>query len=156
MNQTYFKIKKEGTKFTGVIKLDSVEEHRFSITNAHFDFVQLEKWVKKLDSGNYEQGQGRLHNLNNNTYCCLGVYREMCETKYTEVSQYLLAECVATMFLGSPLPADGMEFQRIFAALNDSFGFSFAKIAKVIRIFITFLQMPVEILQLDMTDIFFE
>lgn len=31
------------------------------------------KWVEALRSGKYEQGPHKLHNKDNNTYCCLGV-----------------------------------------------------------------------------------
>lgn len=30
-------------------------------------------WVAALRSGNYRQGNGTLHNIGQNTYCCLGV-----------------------------------------------------------------------------------
>lgn len=35
------------------------------------------KWCAALRSGKYEQGQGLLHDPNDNTYCCLGVLREL-------------------------------------------------------------------------------
>lgn len=39
------------------------------------------KWIAALRSGNYEQGEGRLHivgrNDNPDTYCCLGVLCEL-------------------------------------------------------------------------------
>jgi len=36
-----------------------------------------EKWIKALRGGEYEQGKMDLHNLSDNTYCCLGVLAEI-------------------------------------------------------------------------------
>lgn len=36
-----------------------------------------EKWITALRSGEYEQGKYLLHNLNNNTFCCLGILCEL-------------------------------------------------------------------------------
>lgn len=36
-----------------------------------------DKWVKALLSGKYEQGKEKLYNTIDNTYCCLGVAREI-------------------------------------------------------------------------------
>ena len=36
------------------------------------------KWVEALRSGRFVQGQHVLHNAANDTYCCLGVAREVC------------------------------------------------------------------------------
>jgi hypothetical protein len=35
------------------------------------------EWIKRLLSGDYEQGQGLLHHTNDNTFCCLGVLCEI-------------------------------------------------------------------------------
>jgi hypothetical protein len=32
-----------------------------------------QRWIEALRSGEYKQGQGCLHNHNENTFCCLGV-----------------------------------------------------------------------------------
>ena len=32
-----------------------------------------QRWIQALRSGEYKQGQGALHNYNENTFCCLGV-----------------------------------------------------------------------------------
>lgn len=33
----------------------------------------IQKWVKALRSGAYQQGRNRLHSVQGDTYCCLGV-----------------------------------------------------------------------------------
>lgn len=37
------------------------------------------KWLEALRSGEYKQGKLALHDIGDNTYCCLGV---LCETLY--------------------------------------------------------------------------
>jgi hypothetical protein len=36
------------------------------------------KWLKALRSGEYKQGDGKLWNKKDNTYCCLGVAGKLC------------------------------------------------------------------------------
>jgi hypothetical protein len=43
------------------------------------DYTQFTNWIKALRSGNYNQGFGRLQNIEiPNTYCCLGVACVVC------------------------------------------------------------------------------
>lgn len=37
----------------------------------------LKRWVAALRSGDYKQGRGHLHSRWDDTYCCLGVLREI-------------------------------------------------------------------------------
>lgn len=37
----------------------------------------LEKWIEALISGKYKQGRERLHNVEENTFCCLGVLTDL-------------------------------------------------------------------------------
>ena len=39
----------------------------------------MEDWIAALRSGNYLQGEGMLHNPDDNSYCCLGVLVELAE-----------------------------------------------------------------------------
>lgn len=34
---------------------------------------QYDQWIADLRSGNYKEGTGELHNVEENTFCCLGV-----------------------------------------------------------------------------------
>jgi len=40
-----------------------------------------QKWVDALRSGEYKQGTGELHNIEADTYCCLGVVCEVIKPK---------------------------------------------------------------------------
>lgn len=40
-----------------------------------------EKWIQALESGEYEQGNGRLYDAEANRYCCLGVLAKVCDMK---------------------------------------------------------------------------
>lgn len=40
---------------------------------AGMDAALKAKWVEALRSGDYRQGEGQLHNNDNDTFCCLGV-----------------------------------------------------------------------------------
>ena len=37
------------------------------------------KWCAALRSGDYQQGRHTLHNLKDDTYCCLGVLTDICD-----------------------------------------------------------------------------
>ncbi len=49
------------------------------------------KWLKALRSGEYEQGTGALHKVEENTYCCLGV---LCEIAGLEKNDDYVEEAV--------------------------------------------------------------
>lgn len=38
---------------------------------------KLNKWIKALESGKYKFGKGRLHNLPEDSFCCLGVLADV-------------------------------------------------------------------------------
>ena len=39
--------------------------------------IWKDKWVKALRSGKYKQAEEELYNFRNNSYCCLGVLRQI-------------------------------------------------------------------------------
>ena len=39
---------------------------------------QKAEWIAALRSGDYKQGQGRLHREDDDSYCCLGVLAHVC------------------------------------------------------------------------------
>lgn len=47
----------------------------------------MEKWVKALRSGKYEQGKNKLYSALNDEYCCLGVLCEIAPKSYTKVKK---------------------------------------------------------------------
>jgi hypothetical protein len=85
-----------------------------------------QKWCSALRSGKYEQGQGLLHDPNDNTYCCLGVLRELTGLpKAGEDLEYLDYEKANEIGLSS-------DSQCELADQNDD-GHSFEEIAAYIE-----------------------
>src|SRR5688572_17403992 len=53
-------------------------------TEQVMDATIKEKWVKALRSGEFKQGEGKLHDSDNDTYCCLGVLCKIQGAQFTE------------------------------------------------------------------------
>lgn len=83
-------------------------------------------WVEALRSGEFEQGQGELHNEKANTYCCLGVLQKIrkCRAKHPD-SEFLPPTTLETFQLEH-------ETQERLADFNDK-GRSFRWIASYIE-----------------------
>lgn len=102
------------------------------------------KWVEALRSGEFKQGQGRLHNTENDSYCCLGVlcklsgavwapFSEDIEEEYDDGSEVITRNYAHVPLLeGQPLAnADdeelskdacwkfGIEDQSVLIGMND-------------------------------------
>src|ERR1700722_19140718 len=45
------------------------------------------KWVAALRSGEYKQGDGKLHNRTDDSYCCLGVLCRAMGAQFTEATE---------------------------------------------------------------------
>lgn len=107
------------------------------------------KWAKALESGKYQQGTGRLHNVNKDQFCCLGV---LCDIVKKDVSGSWMGSEFITLSGGSGVhapPCSVVEFAGLKAregqltygkightslmSFNDSRRFSFKKIASIIR-----------------------
>lgn len=80
------------------------------------------KWAEALESGEYEQGQNRLHDFVENTYCCLGVAEKigLCKVRDARYSVH-------------PFASFNDHDLYNFVVLNDERGYSFEQIAEVIR-----------------------
>lgn len=98
------------------------------------------KWVEALRSGKYKQGLGRLHNPDTNTYCCLGVLRDISGCKSNDLYETLYDQDVLRSGRGS------IESLHIMlTSLNDSYQYcadnsildrlNFDEIADIIQIF---------------------
>lgn len=113
---------------------------------------QFNEWLKRLRSGDYEQGQGMLKIIGNEDtgeplekplHCCLGVLGEiLCETgqmeqinneSYTDFYKTFDAESAETAY-DALLPVEfiNSEAQQQLASANDA-GKSFAEIALMIE-----------------------
>ena len=118
----------------------------------------MRRWVEALESGEYEQGVGYLHDRHDNMFCCLGV---ACDLAYkdgvvardqydndepgrssewivrygkAEVSTVLPDEVVDWLGLADQNPevaVDGNRFE--LTHLNDALEMSFMEIAQLIR-----------------------
>lgn len=114
------------------------------------------RWVEALESGEYQQGVGYLHDHQDNLFCCLGVacdlaYRDGAVTKYTsedEVSQPSYVTRYGKSELATVLPDEVVEWLGLscqnpevdtddsrveLTHLNDGWGLSFQQIAEYIR-----------------------
>ena len=67
------------------------------------------KWIEALNSGNYEQGTGALHN-DRDMYCCLGV---LCELARQEGIVQILAEKKVDPSLAYASVEESTDFSRI-------------------------------------------
>lgn len=90
-----------------------------------------EKWVAALKSGDYKQGKMRLHNQEENTYCCLGV---LCAITGVESSrdEYIWGfpeEQIPVMLQGNRSNPVVNNLVR----MNDRYGKSFSEIADYIE-----------------------
>jgi hypothetical protein len=116
------------------------------------------RWVEALESGEYQQGVGYLHNRDNNLFCCLGVacdlaYKDGAVTKHEvneddswaspkwavrygspKLSSVLPYEVVEWLGIASAIPSVEYDGGRTeLTVLNDGHGCSFAEIAQFIR-----------------------
>lgn len=84
----------------------------------------LRRWVAALRSGKYKQGKGHLHSGLCETYCCLGVLREI-EPRITRsvYDMNLLDEESLQEQMGFRFP------QAEFVKMNDGLGKTFPEIA---------------------------
>jgi len=101
-------------------------------------------WLEALESGEYVQGQERLVNLDNDTYCCLGVAAkvmgELDEYGYVHGEPDCdCGECTGAS-IETALTAKQEDMLGIsdgeaeaFVHMNDTHGFTFVQIAEVIR-----------------------
>ena len=98
------------------------------------------KWVDALRSGEYKQGKERLHNLGDNSYCCLGVLADVAgawsDQAKTRVDGYgaHFTELTADK-LGLPYSIDDPEVldDDMLMLMNDSGDCTFAEIADKIE-----------------------
>jgi hypothetical protein len=75
------------------------------------------KWIEALRSGDYQQGPGKLHDTNTNSYCCLGVLCKAIGAEFCQVE--IETECddgtypvrvgCAPVLNGRPLVSDDAE-----------------------------------------------
>lgn len=102
---------------------------------------QLKKWIKALDSGEYEQGYGSL-NPKDNTYCCLGVACKVLIPKKKQIlnhngklsGNYPNQQKGALRWLKS---IDVDFFNKMgnrLSFLNDKEGFKFGEIATLLEL----------------------
>lgn len=100
------------------------------------------KWIEALRSGKYKQGKGRLHNLEPETFCCLGVACHLflegrpledgsCVSYNTNTAlmptDLMLELGLVTHLGGSRLPGPAL------SSLNDQFGKTFEEIADALE-----------------------
>lgn len=87
-----------------------------------------------LRSGKYKQGRFALRRADN-TYCCLGVYADICGVEwhlYKEVGKYVFAaadEASGMLILGTVISPGAMPLMHILIHMNDDKEKSFAEIA---------------------------
>lgn len=107
--------------------------------------ARFDNWIKALRSGSYRQAEGVLHDVDDNSFCCLGV-EQHCNTHTTENDQlpslgYLKKNNILYMNNGEA----GMDPKLVFedggptsaAEMNDE-GFNFEDIAdRLVKAFIS-------------------
>lgn len=115
------------------------------------------EWIRRLRSGDYEQGRGTL--CRDNTYCCLGVLSEIASERrivdrvelvddgltfvcYSEDTTTLpvavqdwagISSCVGRFMLPGSLKTRDDRKRLSLASLNDT-GFTFSQIADIIEV----------------------
>jgi hypothetical protein len=88
-------------------------------------------WLSALRSGSYRQARGRLHDIADDSYCCLGVLQEEARKRGVTLGAAQMTYHLAT---GDTINAVGLSHgqQRILASRNDA-GDSFIEIADLIE-----------------------
>ncbi len=89
---------------------------------------QLDQWVCALRSGDFRQGQYRLYEFHNNTYCCLGVLGELSGLLDGRGGVSGSLDHQPCTYLPLELGLS-MDVQRILSANNDLRRFDFDEIA---------------------------
>ena len=98
-----------------------------------------EEWVRRLESGNYQQGKGRLRTQTfegDYRYCCLGILTEIAVEAGVTTWKTLNDAC----YVSGPVKEwAGCNHNPVFSDgntaihWNDSFGKSFVEIAAAVR-----------------------
>lgn len=81
------------------------------------EYAKIQEWIKALKSGKYKQGNAKLYNKDEDSYCCLGVYQKIHNVKCGSVS-YLTRPHSRTSIVES-IP---YKLQELLADLNDGDG----------------------------------
>lgn len=105
-----------------------------------------EQWINALRSGEYKQGKKMLHNVEENTFCCLGVLCKISGLNYNPKSPCVPQNVIMWSELNLVQPevplADIPEIKNKFeywtntiklAHLNDEENFSFTQIADLVE-----------------------
>jgi hypothetical protein len=119
-----------------------------------FKFTELqERWLQALESGEYKQSEGELHK--DGAYCCLGVATHIFNPNHEALKNNGWRKYKDVILLSKTAPPDVVESLRLrdnhgsfssprtfessgnaweaLVELNDSGGFTFEDIAKIIR-----------------------
>lgn len=96
------------------------------------------KWIEALESGKYKRGSYRLCDGGSNTFCCLGVAREIFngeeenEAGHLYLTGHLLFLKKESLSLSDTFgQGGGIQAQLTF--LNDTQGLTFSEIAVILR-----------------------
>lgn len=85
-------------------------------------------WCAALRSSSYKQGQGRLYDPNDNTYCCLGVASDIFVRHYSEGNKSISYNNLPEGLVENNHPSAERVVQRLIT-LNDVTGSTFPEIA---------------------------
>lgn len=80
-----------------------------------------QKWIDALRSGKYKQGRAALRNIQEDTYCCLGVLCEIAGAKWTPVISHLEGSRYARATLDGYCSSTATPGLKILEAANLSF-----------------------------------
>lgn len=94
-------------------------------------------WIDALRSGTYQQGHQTLHNIAENTYCCLGVLcdlylKEQGKVWDEEYSKLEVLPREVQLWSGLNWPNPTIDGYSLLA-FNDYFGYTFYAIADLIE-----------------------
>lgn len=91
------------------------------------------KWIAALRSGEYKQGRGQLYDINNNTYCCVGVYAKCNGMNLTKNGMDFLESADSGLYYMPLQKHIGINLVRKLVEMNDSGVKSFIEIADFIE-----------------------
>lgn len=101
---------------------------------------EFKQWVAALDSGEYKQGKGKLHN-ENNEYCCLGVACKITIPKHLiQCSENVISGGLPSIQRAAPqwLREINDDFNdktnKSLSSLNDEDGYTFPEIATLLEL----------------------
>lgn len=130
-----------------IIKIAESSDTWYSFRFTSETAAAIETWITALLSGTYTQGRYSLHNLQLDSYCCLGVLREISSPKMRK--QQDRETTVEEDFNDCLHITKNRNLQKFFIHLNDDLGCNFFQIAEILENIVRFIKSNDENMEIE-------